>query len=80
MAGLKTYKSRHKSPERYDLRRLQNVAICVYPALAGELVEAIYENKSYAKIEHERGYIALNVSDFYGYRRKVIDVYVDGGG
>lgn len=80
MAGMKAYKSRHRRPESYDRERLRNVANCVYPELAGELVESIAKNKSYAKIEHERGYIALNMSDFYGYRRKVIDIYVDGGG
>ena len=79
MAGAKTYKSRHSMPTAYDRTRLQKAAECVYPALARELVMSIAENASYDKIS-ENGSVGINRGDFYGYRRKVIDAYVERGG
>lgn len=79
MAGAKTYKGRHTVPTRIDRERLEKVAECVYPALADELAYSIAERASYSRIRGERGKIGLNRSDFYGYRRKIVDAYVEGG-
>ena len=79
MAGAKEYKSRHTLPCVIDRARLQKAAECVYPALADTLVHSIADSASYSKIRRERGYVGINRYDFYGYRRKVVDAYGEGG-
>ena len=79
MAGAKEYKARHTVPRRIDRERLQEAAESVYPALADMLAYSIAEKASYSRIRSERGCVGINRYDFYGYRRKVVDAYVEGG-
>ena len=79
MAGAKQYKGRHATPTQIDRKRLQNAAERVYPALAKELVYSIANGASYDQMRAERGRIGINRADFYGYRRKVVDAYMEGG-
>lgn len=75
MAGAKTYRANSVMPLSVDRERLMEVALRVYPELASSLCANIADNKSYERIENEQGRIGINRYDFYGYRRKIVDIY-----
>ena len=62
-------------PLSVDRERLMEVALRVYPEIASSLCANIADSKSYERIEIEQGRIGINRYDFYGYRRKIVDIY-----
>lgn len=77
--GSKNYRGRHKLPDNVDRARLMQTAQQVCPAIAAEVCRNIVDRVSYDALDKQTA-VGINRSDFYGYRRRVIDRYAEGGG